>query len=383
MEQVLLDELGADRVVWLPRGLADDTTNGHVDNVVAFVGRDQVLMQTTTDVSDPDYATARENRARPRGRGHRGHRDRRAAPRALLRSAGRGALPQLLPRQRRRRHPARRRAGRQRDGRAHRRGLPWAQAGRRPRHRPRRTAAAACTASPARYRWEPHEPPGHADAHRRPSSVTTDDDARGAVALRRPRGGPGAGGHRGPHRRRRRRRRSPATRASRCRPTSGPRSSTAPPAALAERTRGVRPPHRRGGGQADQDGAGRGRAGPSTRSASRPRWPARSPARWSRSTPARPASASSASCCGCPIGVVAAISPFNFPLNLVAHKLAPAIAAGLPGRAQAGVGHARSRRCALAQMLVDECGLPDGWLNVVTCSGSVGQPPRRRTPTWP
>ena len=31
-----------------------------------------------------------------------------------------------------------------------------------------------------------------------------------------------------------------------------------------------------------------------------------------------------------PIGVVAAISPFNFPLNLVAHKVAPAIAAGCP-----------------------------------------------------
>ena len=34
--------------------------------------------------------------------------------------------------------------------------------------------------------------------------------------------------------------------------------------------------------------------------------------------------------CACPIGVVGAISPFNFPLNLVAHKLAPAIAAGCP-----------------------------------------------------
>src|SRR3954463_7729750 len=29
-----------------------------------------------------------------------------------------------------------------------------------------------------------------------------------------------------------------------------------------------------------------------------------------------------------PLGVVAAISPFNFPLNLVAHKIAPALAAG-------------------------------------------------------
>ena len=31
-----------------------------------------------------------------------------------------------------------------------------------------------------------------------------------------------------------------------------------------------------------------------------------------------------------PIGVVGAISPFNFPLNLVAHKIAPALAAGCP-----------------------------------------------------
>src|SRR3712207_9397688 len=31
-----------------------------------------------------------------------------------------------------------------------------------------------------------------------------------------------------------------------------------------------------------------------------------------------------------PMGVVAAITPFNFPLNLVCHKLAPAFAAGCP-----------------------------------------------------
>ena len=31
-----------------------------------------------------------------------------------------------------------------------------------------------------------------------------------------------------------------------------------------------------------------------------------------------------------PLGVIAGISPFNFPLNLVAHKVAPAIAAGNP-----------------------------------------------------
>ena len=38
-----------------------------------------------------------------------------------------------------------------------------------------------------------------------------------------------------------------------------------------------------------------------------------------------------------PIGPIAGISPFNFPLNLAAHKLAPAIAVRQPDRAQAAV----------------------------------------------
>ena len=44
-----------------------------------------------------------------------------------------------------------------------------------------------------------------------------------------------------------------------------------------------------------------------------------------------------------PIGVVGAISPFNFPFNLVAHKVAPALAAGLRRRAQARVADAALR----------------------------------------
>ena len=104
-----------------------------------------------------------------------------------------------------------------------------------------------------------------------------------------------------------------------------------PRRAPARRThRGVRPHHRRRGGQADQDRARRGRSARCRRSRSRPSRPARSRARWCRSTRPTSARASSASPCGCPIGVVGAISPFNFPLNLVAHKLAPAIAAGCP-----------------------------------------------------
>ena len=75
-----------------------------------------------------------------------------------------------------------------------------------------------------------------------------------------------------------------------------------------------------------------------------------------------------------PIGVVGAISPFNFPLNLVAHKVAPAIAAGCPVVLKPASQTPLSA-LALAALLLDECGLPPGWLNVVTGSGAaVGDP---------
>jgi acyl-CoA reductase-like NAD-dependent aldehyde dehydrogenase len=64
-----------------------------------------------------------------------------------------------------------------------------------------------------------------------------------------------------------------------------------------------------------------------------------------------------------PIGVVAAISPFNFPLNLVAHKIAPALAAGC-----AAVLKPASQTPLSALLLAElatEAGLPPGWLNVV------------------
>src|SRR5438093_1331828 len=73
-----------------------------------------------------------------------------------------------------------------------------------------------------------------------------------------------------------------------------------------------------------------------------------------------------------PIGVVAAISPFNFPLNLVAHKVAPAIAAGCPVVLKPASQTPLSA-IALAELLLDECGLPAGHLNVVTGgSGTIG-----------
>ena len=64
-----------------------------------------------------------------------------------------------------------------------------------------------------------------------------------------------------------------------------------------------------------------------------------------------------------PIGIVAAISPFNFPLNLVAHKLAPAFAAGCAVVLKPA-GHTPLSALLLAE-LEEEAGLPPGWLNVI------------------
>jgi acyl-CoA reductase-like NAD-dependent aldehyde dehydrogenase len=69
-----------------------------------------------------------------------------------------------------------------------------------------------------------------------------------------------------------------------------------------------------------------------------------------------------------PVGVIGAITPFNFPLNLVAHKLAPAIAAGCPVVLKPAHQTPFSG-IKLAELLLDRCGLPAGWLHVVTGAG--------------
>ena len=74
-----------------------------------------------------------------------------------------------------------------------------------------------------------------------------------------------------------------------------------------------------------------------------------------------------------PIGVVGAISPFNFPFNLVAHKVAPALAAGC-----AVVLKPASQTPLSALLLAEletQAGLPAGWLNVVC--GSAARDRRR------
>ena len=70
-----------------------------------------------------------------------------------------------------------------------------------------------------------------------------------------------------------------------------------------------------------------------------------------------------------PVGIVGAISPFNFPLNLVSHKLAPALAAGCPV-----VLKPASQTPLSALLLAElelEAGLPAGWLNVLAGPASA------------
>lgn len=73
-----------------------------------------------------------------------------------------------------------------------------------------------------------------------------------------------------------------------------------------------------------------------------------------------------------PVGVIAAISPFNFPLNLVAHKVAPALASGntLVLKPASTTPLAAVKLC---QVLMD-AGLPAGAINLVVGSGgTVGE----------
>ena len=69
-----------------------------------------------------------------------------------------------------------------------------------------------------------------------------------------------------------------------------------------------------------------------------------------------------------PIGVVGAISPFNFPLNLVAHKIAPALAAGCAVVLKPA--SATPLSALLLAEMEEEAGLPPGWLSVLAGSAS-------------
>lgn len=71
-----------------------------------------------------------------------------------------------------------------------------------------------------------------------------------------------------------------------------------------------------------------------------------------------------------PAGVVVGISPFNFPLNLAMHKIAPAIAAGCPIVLKPASSTPLST--LLFARLAAQTDLPAGGLNIVPCSREAG-----------
>ncbi|SEH83779.1 Acyl-CoA reductase [Halobacillus karajensis] len=70
-----------------------------------------------------------------------------------------------------------------------------------------------------------------------------------------------------------------------------------------------------------------------------------------------------------PLGIIAAITPFNFPFNLVAHKLGPAIASG--NSVVLKPAYQTPLSALLTAEIFEEAGLPPGVLNVVTGRGSM------------
>jgi len=72
-----------------------------------------------------------------------------------------------------------------------------------------------------------------------------------------------------------------------------------------------------------------------------------------------------------PLGPILAITPFNFPLNLVGHKIAPALAAGN------SVVQKPATKTPLCSLILGEiaqaAGVPAGALNVVPCSGAQAE----------
>ena len=56
IEQTLCDYLGIQKVLWLPRGIYNDETNEHVDNVCTFLRPGEVVLAWTDDEADPQFA---------------------------------------------------------------------------------------------------------------------------------------------------------------------------------------------------------------------------------------------------------------------------------------------------------------------------------------
>lgn len=87
IEQDLFDFLGAEKTIWLGRGVYDDETDGHVDNLACFVAPGVVLLTWAAEQSDPQHAISRDALARLQSA-----RDARGRPLEVIRIPSPGPL---------------------------------------------------------------------------------------------------------------------------------------------------------------------------------------------------------------------------------------------------------------------------------------------------
>ncbi|MGB0370982.1 MAG: agmatine deiminase family protein [Opitutales bacterium] len=61
-QRIFHHALGVDEFIWLEDGLANDDTDGHIDNVARFVERRHIVIATTQDRDHPSYQSLRRNK---------------------------------------------------------------------------------------------------------------------------------------------------------------------------------------------------------------------------------------------------------------------------------------------------------------------------------
>lgn len=59
IEENLKKYLGINKTIWLPKGIYNDETNGHIDNICAFVAPAEVVLAWCDDENDPQYAISK------------------------------------------------------------------------------------------------------------------------------------------------------------------------------------------------------------------------------------------------------------------------------------------------------------------------------------
>lgn len=55
IEEVLKEHLNLEKIIWIPFGIYNDETNGHVDNIIHYIAPGEVILAWTEDQNDPQY----------------------------------------------------------------------------------------------------------------------------------------------------------------------------------------------------------------------------------------------------------------------------------------------------------------------------------------